>query len=202
MSCNKHQSTQFTRAAAESHFVNPSTYLRTLPYCGGFSGDSDEWGDSFIYQYRHSSLILGSGRSPGVGNGNSLQYFAWEILWTERILVGYGPLLFSCSVVSDSLWLHGLQHARLLCPSLSPRTCSNSCPLSRWCHPTISFSVIPFSSCPQSFPASGSFQMSQLFESGGQSIGASASTSVLPLEPWYYINLFSKCNYLGSFPCQ
>ena len=66
-------------------------------------------------------------------------------------------LLFNCSVLSDSLWPHGLQHARLSCPSLSPGVCSNSCPLSRWCHPAISSSVVPFSSCPQSFPASGSF---------------------------------------------
>ena len=71
--------------------------------------------------------------------------------------------------------------ARLPCPSPTPGACSNSCPLSKWCHPTISSSVVPFSSCPQSFPASGSFQMSQLFASGGQSIGVSASTSVLPM---------------------
>ena len=88
---------------------------------------------------------------------------------------------FSCSVMSDSWWLHGPQHARLPCPSPTPRVCLNSCPLSRWCHPTISSSVVPFSSCPQSFSASGSFQKSQLFASGGQSIGVSASTSVLPM---------------------
>ena len=83
-------------------------------------------------------------------------------------------LLFSCSVVSDSLWPHPR-------PSLSPGVCSNSHPLSRWCHPTISSSVVPFSSCPQSFPASGSFPVSRLLSSGGQSIGASASASVLPM---------------------
>ena len=82
---------------------------------------------------------------------------------------------FSCSVVSDSLWPHELQHARR--PGVYP----NPCPLSRWCHPTISSSVFPFSSCPQSFPASGSFQMSQLSTSGGQSIAVSASTSVLSM---------------------
>ena len=87
---------------------------------------------------------------------------------------------FNCSVVSDSLRPHELQHARPLCLSPIPRVYSNSCPLRRWCHPTISSSVVPFSSCLQSFPASGSFQMSQLFTSGGQSIGVSASTSVLP----------------------
>ena len=89
-------------------------------------------------------------------------------------------LLFSCSVVSDSLQHHGLQHARLPCPSPSPGVCSNSRPLGQWCHPTISSSVTPFSSFPQSFPASGSFPLSRLFSSGGQSIGASAPSPVLP----------------------
>ena len=87
---------------------------------------------------------------------------------------------FSRSVVSDSLWPHELQHARPPCPSPTPKVYPNSCPLSRWYHPTVSSPVIPFFSCPQSFPASGSFPMSQLFASGGQSIGVSASTSVLP----------------------
>ena len=87
----------------------------------------------------------------------------------------------SRSVVSNSLWPHGLQHARLPCPSPIPRACSNLCPLSQWCYPTISSSVVPFSSHLQSFPASGSFQMSQFFTSGGQSIGVSASASVLPM---------------------
>ena len=90
-------------------------------------------------------------------------------------------LLFSRSVVSDSLWPPGLQHTRLPCPSPSTWTCSNSCPLSRWCHPTISSSVLPFSSCLQSFPTSGSFPMSQLFASGSQRIGATASATVLPM---------------------
>ena len=83
--------------------------------------------------------------------------------------------------MSDSLWPHGLQHSRLPCPSPTPRACPNSCPLSPWCHPTISSSVIPFSSCLKSFPASRFFPMSQFFASGGQSIGASASASVLPM---------------------
>ena len=86
---------------------------------------------------------------------------------------------FSCSVMSDSLQPHESQHARPPCPSPTPGVYPNSCPLSWWCHPTISSSVIPFSSCPQSFPASGSFPMSQLFTSGGQSIRVSASASVL-----------------------
>ena len=88
---------------------------------------------------------------------------------------------FSCSVVSNSLWSYGLQHARPPCPSSTPGAYSNSCPLGWWCHPTISSSVIPFSSHLQSFPTSVSFQMSQFFTSGGQSIGASASASVCPV---------------------
>ena len=88
---------------------------------------------------------------------------------------------FSCSVVSNSVWPHEPQHARLPCPSPTPGVYPNSCPLSRWCYPTISSSVIPFSSRLQSFLASGSFQMSQFFTSGGQNIGVSVSTSVLPM---------------------
>ena len=87
----------------------------------------------------------------------------------------------SHTVVSDSLWPHELQHARPPCPSPSTRVYSNPCPLNWWCHPTISSSVFPFSYCPQSFPASGSSQMSQLFASGGKSIGVAASTSVLAM---------------------
>ena len=94
---------------------------------------------------------------------------------------------FSHSVVSDSLWPHGLQHTRHLCPSPAPRVYSNSWPLSQWCHPTISSSVVPFSSHLQSCPASGSFPMSQFFASGGQSTGVSALASALPmnLQDWF-----------------
>ena len=104
-------------------------------------------------------------------------------------------LFFSCQVVSDSFWPHELQHTRLPCPSLSPGVCSNSCPLSRWYHPTISSSVVPFSFL-QFFLASGSFIMSQLFTSGGQSIGASAWASVLSVnsQGWFpsgWTGLFS-----------
>ena len=88
---------------------------------------------------------------------------------------------FSCSVMSDSLQSHELQHTRPPCPSPTPRVHPNPCPLSRWCYPTILSSVVPFSSYLQSFPASVSFPMSQLFTSGDQSIGVSASTSVLPM---------------------
>ena len=88
---------------------------------------------------------------------------------------------FSCSVVSDSLWPHGLRHTKLPCPSPTPGACANSCPLLWWCHPSISSSVVPFSSRLQSFPASGSFPMCQFFASGGQSTRVSALASVLPV---------------------
>ena len=103
----------------------------------------------------------------------------------------YHLLLFSCSIVSDSLRPHGLQHARLLCPLPTLRACSNSCPSSQGCHPTISPSVALFSSCLQSLPASGSFSVSQLFPSGGQSIGASGAASVLPMNiyGWFPVGL-------------
>ena len=97
---------------------------------------------------------------------------------TERLREG-DSVQFSRSVMSDSLWPHGLQHTRPPCPSPTPRICSNSCPLSWWCHPNISSSVIPF--CLQSFPASESFPMNQFFASGGQSTVSSASVSVLPM---------------------
>ena len=101
----------------------------------------------------------------------------------------FSSVQFSRSVMSDSLQPHELQRARPPCPSPTPWAYPNSCPLSLWCHPTISSSVIPFSSCPQSFPASGSFEMSQLFALGGQSIGVSASTSVLPMntQDWSHL---------------
>ena len=102
-------------------------------------------------------------------------------------------MLFSYAEVSDSLQPHGMQHTRLPCPSPSPRACSNSCQLSWWCHPTISSSVVSFSSCLQSFPASGSFPVSQFFPLGVQSIGASASASVPPMniQDWFPLGLTS-----------
>ena len=101
----------------------------------------------------------------------------------------FNSVQFSHSIISDSSPPHGLQHSRPPCPSPTPRVYSNSSPLSQWCHPTISSSVVPFSSCLQSFSASGSFQMSQLFTSGGQRFGVSASTSVLPMniQDWFHL---------------
>ena len=107
---------------------------------------------------------------------NYHQILQWELetFWEHSVQ-------FSHSVMSDSLWPHEPQHARPPCPLPTPRVHPNPCPLSLWCHPTVSSSVLPFTSCPQSFPASGSFPMSQLFPSGGQSTGVSASASVLPM---------------------
>ena len=117
----------------------------------------------------------GAGSNAGQGIKN---------LWATSIQ-------FSRSVVSNSLQPHGLQHARPPCPSPTPGVYSNSCPLSQWCHPNISSSVVPFSSCLQSFQASGSFKISQLFTSGGQSIGVSASASVFPMniQDWLPLGL-------------
>ena len=103
--------------------------------------------------------------------------------------VAFSSVKFSRSLVSDSLQPHELQHARPPCPSSTPGVYSNSCPSSQWCHPAISSSVVPFSSCPQSLPASRSFQVSQFFTSGGQSIGISASASALPTNIQYWFPL-------------
>ena len=109
---------------------------------------------------------------------------------------------FSHSVLSDSLQSHEPQHARPPCLSPTPRIHPNPCPLSLWCHPTISSSVVPFSSCPQSIPASGSFQMSQLFPSGGQSTGVSASTSVLPIPSLSHTQDWSPLVWTGWISLQ
>ena len=98
--------------------------------------------------------------------------------------------------MSDSLWPHGLQHTRLPCPSPSPGVCSNACPLSRWCHTTISSSVTPFSSYPQSFPASGSFPLSWLFKSGGQSTRASASDLPMNVQGWFPLGLTGLISFV------
>ena len=135
----------------------------------------------------------GVGRQwPAAGLGAlSVAVGAWD-LWKEVTIIFITSTIvsvsqFICSLVSDSLRPHGLQHRRPPCPSPTPGVYSNSCPSSQWCHPTISSSVIPFSSHLQSFPASGSFQMSQLFASGGQSIGVSVSTLVFStnIQDWF-----------------
>ena len=114
--------------------------------------------------------------------------------------VEYLSVQLSCSVMSDSLRPHVLQHSRLPCPSPTRGACSNSFPLSHWCHPTISFSVVPFSSCLQSLPASRSFPLSQFFTPGGQSIGVSASISVLPMniQDWFPLGLTGLISLLSK----
>ena len=126
----------------------------------------------------------------------SLLPLKWDKSTTKWIQ--FSSVQFSHSVTSNSLWPHEPQHARLPCPSPTPGVYPNPCPLSRSCHPPISFSFVPFSSCPQSFPASGSFPMSQLFTSGGQSTGVLASTSVLPMntQDW------SPLVWIGWIPCS
>ena len=114
----------------------------------------------------------------------------------------WASVQFSHSVVSNSLWPHGLQHARPSCLSPTPGVYSNSCPLSQWCHPAISSSVIPFSSCLQSFPASGSFPVSQPFTSDGQSIAVSASASVLPMNIQDWFTLGPSVHHLLNVATQ
>jgi len=117
------------------------------------------------------------------------EWLSWTELMVHICLLQ--SVRFSHSVVSDSLWSHGLQHYRLPCPSPTPGACSNSCPLSRWCHWTISSSVVPFSSCLQSFLASGFFLMSQFFPLSGRSTGVLASASALPMniQDWFPLEL-------------
>ena len=119
----------------------------------------------------------------------------------DILKITFSSVQFSCSVVSESLRPHEPQHARPLCPSPAPGVHPNPCPLSRWCHPTISSSVFPFSSCPQSFPASGSFPMSQFFASGGQRIGISVSASVLPMniQDWFPLGLTGLISLLSKW---
>ena len=114
-------------------------------------------------------LVVTSLQPPLKGAALGISGFENIRYWPQ--IAEFSSVQFSRIVVSDALQPHGLQHARLPCPTATPRVCSNSCPLSRWCHPTISSSAVPFSSCPQSFPASRSFPVSQLFTSGGWSIG-------------------------------
>ena len=132
--------------------------------------------------------------------------WGWVFLscYKNEPLLNCGPwtwasvVLFSRSGMSDSLRPHGLQLARLPCPSPSPGACSNSCSLSWWCYPTISSSVSPFSSCPQSFPASGSFPMSWLFIQGSQSIGASASVFPMNIQGWFPLALMGLISLLSK----
>ena len=152
-------------------------------FCGIYSAfkcSFDEFVGEKVVSLSYSSAILG----PPTG-----RFFTnWAITEILKIhTFSSASVQFSHSVVSDSLRPHALQHTRLPCPSPTPGGCSNSCASNQWCHPTISSSVIPFSSCLQSFPASGSFPMNQFFTSGGQSIGVSVSVPVIPMniQDWF-----------------
>ena len=127
--------------------------------------------------------------------------FCVGVWFIDRIVLVLGVSQLGSSVVSDFLQSHGPQHARLLCPSPTHGACSNSCPSSQWCHPTISSSVIPISSWLQCFPAPGSFPMSQFFASCGQSIGVSASASVLPIniQDWFPLGICIQITAMVGF---
>ena len=189
----------------ESSETMPNSGLVSTPLSHSCSSHSCRTQD----QTRSSTVWYNTEQALGLIGGSA--FYAWlnsyftPPYWDHYfliLLVYYSDVKvqFSCSVISDSLRPHGLQHARPPCPLLTPGAYSNSCPLSWWCHPTISSSVIPFSSHLQSFPASGSFPMSQFFASGGKSIGVSASASVLPtnIQDWFasgwtgLISLLSK----------
>ena len=168
----------------------------------GWEGSLEEYGYMCIYGWVPSlftwdchnivNQLYPSTKCFWCKKNNKQFFYYWSI-------IALGSARFSCSVVSDSLQSHGLQHARLSCPPPTPGAYSNSCPSCRWCHPTISFSVVPFS-CLQSFPASRSFSTSQFFASGGQSIGVSALALVFPMniQGWFplgwtgWISLQSK----------
>ena len=144
-----------------------------IPFSGGFSFPRDQtWVSCIASRF----FIVLTDQKPTVRKKSH---------WINIFMLT--PVQFSRSVISDSLWHHEPQHTRPPCLSLTPRVYPNPCPLSQGCHLTISSSAVPFSSCPQSFPVSGSFQMSQLFTSGGQSIEVSDSTSVLPvnIQDWF-----------------
>ena len=148
-------------------------------------------GDRTLSNQQDSRSDMNRQCKEGMNTGSQLTY---------KKILNLISVQFSCSVASNSLQPHGLQHARLPCPSPTPRSYSNSCPLSRWCHATISSSVIPFSSHLQSFPASVSFQMSQLFTLGGQSTGVSASPPVPPMniQDWFPLGLIDWISLMSK----
>ena len=157
---------------------------------------------SCVYDGTHTQ-VLWCGVPPSASSvSKNIAYGADSLL--NKVLALYNLLMwnlgvsvsqFSRSVMSDFLQPHDSQYTRPPCPSLTPRVYSNSCPSTRWCHPAISSSVVPFSSCPQSLPASGTFPVSQLFTLGGQSIGVSASKPF-----WvFYTNFLKPCFFLGEF---
>ena len=174
-----------------SDFVTPWTVVCQVPLSMEFSRQ----------EYCSDLMFPSPGDIPNPGikptspawQANSLPLSHWE---TPN--KSFSSVQFSRSVVSDSLRPHELQHARPPCPSPTPGVYPNSRPLNRWCHPTISSSVIPVSSCPQSFPASGSFPMNQLFISGGQSIGDSPSVLPMNIQGWFPLGLTGLVSLLSK----
>ena len=171
------------------HAVRPASHLARSPTArlpsshlpkSKFLPEPPSWSPGLPVSSRSAStpylVLVPKGRSPQTS-------LLLHCLQDEAILLKEASNQFSRSVMSDSSRPHELHHARLSCPSPTSGVYLNSCPSSRWCHPAISSSVVPFSSCLQSFPASGSFPVSRFFASGGQSIGVSASASVLPMNP-------------------
>ena len=178
------------------HFTQILHFFYKLKICGSPSS-SKSIGTIFPIAFAHSVFACHSLFILAILQTFSQQHMKthWGLRWW------FSSVQFSRSVMSDSLRPHGLQHARLPCPSATTRACSNSCPSSRWCHLTILlYSIVPFSSCLQSFPASGSFPVSQFFASGGQSIGVSASTSVLPMniQDWFPLGLTDWISLLSK----
>ena len=174
---------------------SPIYYKRMLKY-------KNQQPDEAIYKGWHWEMVWSFCPFSRLTTLSSLHVFNLKSLWTlscrDFMEASFSSVQFRRSVVSDSLRPHGLQHIRPPCPSPTPRVYSNSWPLSWWCHPTISSSVVPFSSCHQSFPASGSFPMSQFFASGGQSWSSSASASVLPMNIYDWFPL----GWLVWSPCS
>ena len=154
-----------------SSSVHGTLQARILEWVSIFFSRESSWPRDWTCNFCVSCFVSGFFTTEPLGVVIIIKYF--------KIL--HSSVQFSCPSMSDSLRPHELQHARPPCPSPTPRLHPNPCPSSQWCHPTISSTVVPFSSCPQSFPASGSFQRSQLFASGSQNTGVSASTSVLPM---------------------
>ena len=157
-----------------------------LPHCRRILYQLSHKGSPRILEWAAYLISRGSSQ-PRSWTGVSCIAGRFCTNWARRGKPHYVSVQFSRSVVSDSLWPHGLQHTRLPCPSPTPEACSNSCPSGQWYHPTISFSILPFSSCLQFFPASGSFPRSQFFTLGGQNTGVSALASVLPMniQDWF-----------------
>ena len=151
----------------------------------------------YVLQFLHLSFFVFDVLSQAFAKCSRNAFYTHTHTHTQHT---YILLLFSLSVMSESLRPHGLQHSRLLCPSLSPRACSDSWALGWWCHPTFSSSVTRFPSCPQSFPTSGSVSVSGLFSSGGSSIGAWASASVLSMniQGWFPLGLTGLISLLSK----